>query len=132
MMALATDFQDDGRTLLLSGSGVLTGREIIHAKESLLTQQERVRSITRAMVLFTDVTVLDVSPDEIRQVVGLDQQLARLAPHVAVAIVAPRDYMFGLARSWEALVDSAGWQTGVFQSLPDAEAWLKAVQSTPG
>ena len=131
-MAFAVDFRDDGRTLLLSGTGVVTGREIIHVKETLLSQQEQVRSVTRAMVLFAEVTVLEVSTEEIRRVVGLDQQLARLAPHLAVAIVAPKDYMFGLARTWEALVDGAGWQTGVFQTRSDAAAWLEAVQITPG
>jgi hypothetical protein len=127
-MALATDFRDDGRTLMMSGSGVLTGREFIHAKEALLAQQEQVRSITRAMILLEDVSVLDVTPDEIRQLVGLDQQMATLTPHVAVAVVAPKDYMFGLARVWETLVESVGWQTDIFRTRPDAEAWLQTIQ----
>jgi hypothetical protein len=120
-MALATDFQDGGRTLFLSGSGVLTGHELIDATEALLVQPERVGRITRAMVLLANVTVLDITPDQIRRLVGLDQQLARMAPRVAVAIVAPKEYMYGLARAWEALVDSTGWQTAVFHSRLDAE-----------
>ncbi|MBZ5535614.1 MAG: hypothetical protein LAO31_06630 [Acidobacteriia bacterium] len=95
-----TDSEDEGRTLLLTGSGVLKGREIIQAKETLIAQQEQVRRITRAMFL--------------------------------LAVVAPKDYMFGLARTWEALVDSAGWQTAVFQTRLDAEACLQTIQPASG
>jgi hypothetical protein len=46
-------------------------------------------------------------------------------PNMLVAIAAPRDYAFGMARMWQAFVEDTGWNTAVFRSRAAASDWLR-------
>jgi hypothetical protein len=41
-----------------------------------------------------------------------------------VAVVAPQDLAYGLARMYGALADAVPWKFRVFRSVEDAESWL--------
>jgi hypothetical protein len=67
------------------------------------------------------------SPDALRQfadVVKSKLGVAGLYPKVAV--VAPKDLSFGLARKYEFFADSIPWDFVVFRSVDTALAWLRA------
>ena len=125
-MPFFIEWTDEDRAVLCSGSGVVTGREILSAKETCLARPERIRNLLRATIVLSGITELEVSADEVRRIAALDARLAAQNSHAAVAIVAPRTSVFGIARMWEAYVVDTGWQTGVFRTLSDAEAWLEA------
>ncbi len=116
---------EDGRGLVFTGSGRLSGAEIIEAKRALLTESPGLPPIRFTLVTLVEVTSLAITPDEVRELVGIDLELARWSPGMVVAIVAPRDLDFGMSRMWQALAEDTGWATGVFRSLPQAEAWLQ-------
>ncbi len=127
------EFVEDGRGLVFSGSGVLTGQEILEAKEALAADEVPLRTVKFALVLLEDVTAVDVTVGDLRAAAIVDRRLARMMPNAAVAIVAPRDHDFGIARMWEAIADVPEWTTYVFRSREEADAWLRAlaVQSEP-
>jgi hypothetical protein len=53
-------------------------------------------------------------------------QIALSVPRApAVAIVAPSDLAFGIARMWEAFAEVTRWNTHVFRSRAEADPWLR-------
>ena len=70
---------------------------------------------------FTEVTQVDVSADDIRELA----QKNIFSPHSRRAIVVPNDVIFGLARMFEILRDLQG-ETGirVFRTLNEALDWV--------
>jgi len=47
-----------------------------------------------------------------------------ITSHTKVAVVAPKDLSFGLARMYEALSDSVPWNFVVFRAMDAALAWI--------
>jgi len=119
-----TELLDAGTLLVFKGSGVLTGVEIIETTRKLVESGDAVRRVRRTLVLFDQVTKVDVSADDIRRLIEVDRSLVELIPRTIIAIVAPKDELFGLSRMWEMMVGVPGWETRVFRSRPDADAWL--------
>jgi hypothetical protein len=68
-----------------------------------------------------------VSADQIRQIAALSAQMDTRHPGPKLAIVAPRDFEFGLGRmyqSYRSLEPAGTKQIEVFRSVPEAMAWL--------
>jgi hypothetical protein len=124
-MGFSMEAVGNGRGILFAGRGELNARAIIDAKRGLLADADRVRRLTFAIVSLLEVTNFNITVAEIRELAGVDEQIATLAPRVSVAIVAPSDHDFGVARMWESIVDIPGWLTMVFRALPEAQAWLR-------
>ena len=129
-MPFSVTWNAEGQTVLCSGSGVVTGQEILRATEACLTQPERFRTLLRATIILAGISELEISVDEVRKIASLDARLAALNSRVTVAIVAPQDVVFGFARMWEAFIEATDWQTGVFRTASAAEAWLKDSTTT--
>jgi len=117
-------YQDNGRLLLLYGSGVLTGAELVSTTRSLVENEDAARRVDTVLVLLEEITRLDVSADDIRKVVEIDRRLVELIPRAVVSIVAPKDDVFGMSRMWEMMVEFTGWKTRVFRTRTEADAWL--------
>ena len=125
-MPFSTEYLPDGRGVHMSGTGLLTGQEILEAKAGLLRAPDRLTGLAYGMVDVTDVTELRITRDDVMEFVAVDVRIAALVPRaVAVAVVAPGDLAFGLARMWEAFAEVTGWNTHVFRSRADAEPWLR-------
>jgi hypothetical protein len=125
-MPFSTEYRNDRRGVHFNGTGVLTGQEILDAKAALLRAPDQLRTLTYALVDVTDVVELRITRDHVLEFVSLDLQIAEVVGRaVAVAIVAPGDLAFGIARMWEAFVDVTGWTTYVFRSRAEAEPWLR-------
>ena len=131
-MPFATEFIEQGRGLVLTGSGLITARDIHDVKTALLAQESLLRQVAYAIVDLKAVTELKLTAAELRGLVKLDLHLAKLLPHAAVAIVAAADHPFGMARMWEVLAEDTGWQTAVFRTRAQAEAWVnRTVRQIP-
>jgi len=129
-MPFSVKWNAEGQTVLCSGSGVVTGQEILRDTEACLARHERLRTLLRATIVLAGITGLEITVEEVRVIASLDARLAALNPRVTVAIVAPQDVVFGFARMWETLVEATGWKTRVFRTEPEAEAWLKSSPTT--
>jgi hypothetical protein len=105
--------------------GVLTGDDLIGVHNRLLASPEVLKRSKYALVDEMAVDRLDVSTAELETVADLDKRLAAVAAaHAVIAIVAPRDLGFGLARMWEVFAEETGWETMTFRSVAEAEPWV--------
>ena len=59
-----------------------------------------------------------------RQIAGLDAAAGPALGSYRLAIVAPRDDVYGMARMYQALTEQAFPHVGVFRDLATAAAWL--------
>ena len=115
---------DNGRGVEFAGSGDLTGAEIIAVKQQLITLGEAMSSWRFAIVLLTGLDSFEISVEDIHAIAELEKAIAVHAPRVVLAVVAPRDHDFGMARMWESIIDIPGWTTAVFRTRADADAWM--------
>jgi len=111
-MSYTTEFIDDGRGVLHVGTGVVHGDEIHAGAMEDHRVEARARALRFGLVDLTDVTELRITSEDVRAIAAESHITARLAPHVSVAIVAPRDSIYGMARMWEILVEGTGWTSG--------------------
>ena len=125
-MPYTMSFSNDGKGVLRSGIGVLKGQEIIDGGLALLADEDRLRGLTYGRVDFTEVTHLEITPEDIHRIVDTNKRMAKLNPHAVVVVIAPSDAVFGVARMWETLADSTGWKTTVVRTAAEADAWLEA------
>lgn len=123
-MSFVMEFVEDGQGVLFTGAGELTGRELIESKQALLRTPERVRPLEFAIVMLDDVTSLPATTHEIRELAGVDVEISRINPSIMVAVVAPSDHLFGMARMWETLAAETGWSTAIFRTRQEADAWI--------
>ena len=118
------EFIDKGRGVQFTGSGELTGEEMMAPKYRLLDDPEKLRLLRFAIVSLIDVTRFDLSPDQVHQLAALDKQIGEHAPVVAVVVIAPRTHDFGMARMWETILDVPGWSSMVVRTRAEADAFL--------
>ncbi|HEV3027318.1 MAG TPA: hypothetical protein VG457_07075, partial [Planctomycetota bacterium] len=107
------EIRDQGSFLILKGSGALTGRELIETTRELIEAGDAVRRVRFTLILFDEVARVEVSADDVRRLVEVDKVLMKLIPRTLIAIVAPKDELFGLSRMWEMMVGVPGWETRV-------------------
>jgi hypothetical protein len=123
-MAVFVEWRHDKGIVLLY-SGVLTGEELIAVNRSLVT--ERSGGLRYAIVDLSAVDELLISVADIRATIKDDKLLSGIAePGMLVAIAAPQDLGFGLARMWEAFAGhETKWRIAVFRSIDDASLWIQ-------
>lgn len=125
-MPCSISWVSDGRGAHLTGTGLLTGPEILEAKAGLLRAPDRLRGLHYGLVDVTDVTELRITRADVLEFVQVDMRIAAIVPRpLAVAIVAPSDLAFGIARMWEAFAEVTGWNTHVFRARAEADPWLR-------
>lgn len=73
---------------------------------------------------FTGLEQFNITAGEMKQVAQACLGTSRRTPGGVVAIVAPRDDVFGMTRMWEALMDGGGWHMHVFRPREPALEWL--------
>jgi hypothetical protein len=123
-MPIATETLDDGRGLLMTGRGTLTGAEIIAAKRQLLADEAAIREVTFCVFEMLHIAKLDITVQEIHDIASIDRELTRVIPRATIAVIAPCDHDFGMARMWESIADLPGWMTKICRTVPEAEQWL--------
>lgn len=131
-MSYTTEFIDDGRGVLHVGTGVVHGDEILAGSIEEHRVEARTRALRFGLVELTDVSELRITSEEVRAIAAECYVTARLAPHVAVAIIAPRDAVYGMARMWEILVEGTGWDIRIVRLRDEALDWLRPVRLAKG
>lgn len=130
-MPFTMDFTSDGKGLLREGSGVLTGQEIIDSALQLLADEDRLCGLAYGRVDFTEVTSIQVTPEDVHRIADINKRMAKLNPQRVVVVIAPGDAVFGMVRMWETLAESTGWKTTVVRTAAEADAWLET-ELAPG
>ena len=130
-MPYQVEFVAGGTGIHLTGAGTVLGAEIVAGAFEAHRDEARARGLRYGLVDLTELTVLQITTEEIRDTVAEDRVTAALAPGIFVAIVAPRDYVFGMARMWQAFAEVTGWETAVFRDRAEAIEWLRASRVWP-
>ena len=117
---------DDRSGILITGTGEFRGIDIVRVKREFELNEAEVSDFGYWLVDLRQVTSLDISTEDIRDLVEVDRRLAKRMPRAAVSVAAPLDATFGIARMWEIMIDGIGWPTGVFRDFSDAELWVQA------
>jgi hypothetical protein len=128
-MPYITKFVEDGRGVIQTGEGVLTGDELIAGSLRARAEAEISNRLEYGFADFSAVTEFRATPEDLRRLAESQMLTARLVPRAVVAIVAPTDHVFGMVRMWEAYADATGWTTRVFRDRASAEAWLKETRA---
>jgi hypothetical protein len=116
----------DGGGLLFICSGSITAKDLLDAKARLLKTPIRLQECEFAIVDLGLASSLQLSPNEVREIADRDRELAVFTrPGLPVAVLAPTEVAFGLARMWEVFVENTGWETIVFKDRAEGEAWVR-------
>ena len=124
-MTFLTEFLDEGKGVLFTGSDILKPDEISAVKEEFFRFEDRTRQILYGLVDLNLVTGTSLTMDSIREFADIDKQLALLSPGALIAVIAPTDLLFGLSRMWEMMAAETQWNIHIFRSRTEAEDWLR-------
>jgi len=125
-VTITIKYVDGRKGAILASSGRLKGAEFTAASKELFA-----RDFTADPLLYVlvergdDVTAIDVTADDVRDIARQDIEVSSKAPNVSVAVLAYDTLSYGLARMWQAYVDGSGWRTAIFQDRAAAVDWLR-------
>jgi len=125
IMPIEIRYQDNGTGVIHIGTGRIAGKDILDAKSATFASEKRTARYRYGLIDYSQVEDLDISRNELESVAARDKKAAMIAPAVFVAIVVGKDLVYGLARMWQVFIGDAGWETQVFRSRSDAEAWVR-------
>jgi hypothetical protein len=107
-------------------SGAMVAEDFFTANKSFLATPDEIKKWRYGLVDLTAVQSMDIGYVDISRVVAQNLTIASIAaPGVVIAVAAPGDHGFALARMWQALVERVGWETMAFRSLGEAEDWIQ-------
>lgn len=112
------------RLRIATFSGIVGDDELVESYRDLIAEPDYDLTFDD-LVDLTPLVELRVTSDAVRRLVALFEPYNHLGVTNRLAIVAPRDYMYGMARMYQLLRSEAPEQTMVFRSLDEAAAWLE-------
>ena len=125
-MPVSVASMQEGAGLLFICTGNVTANEMLDAKARLLETPARLRECRFAIVDLGLASSLQLSTDEVRRIADRDRELAAFTrPGLPVAVLAPNDLAYGLARMWDVFVENTGWETVIFRAREEGEAWVR-------
>ncbi|MFI5251424.1 MAG: hypothetical protein ACHQQQ_03235 [Bacteroidota bacterium] len=124
-ISFSTEFIDDGKGVIQVARGKVSGTEIIDGSLEIQHFQERTGTLRYGLVDLTDVSHLDITTENILRIVQTNVITSKLSPSSVVAIVASKDFTYGIARMWESFAVETGWKTKIFRKRDEAEIWLR-------
>lgn len=106
-------------------SGVLTGEDLLQSNFDIFGD-ERFDDIRYQIVNLIAVDSIEVTEKHMRKVAHLDMAAARTNPRVKVAVVSNSEAATQLNVYYDKYCDEKSpWETKVFSSVEEAEAWVK-------
>ncbi len=116
----------DGMGILYHCHGTVTGKDFIEANKRILTFNEHLKRVRYGIVDETTTDDIHMAESEMLMIAAQDKKIANLVPSgVIVAVIADRNFAFGLARIWESFIEHTGWETMIFRNRWKAEGWIK-------
>lgn len=129
-MPIDITYMDLRKGAVLTGSGRLKGAELIAATNELFARDFVTDPLLYVLVDGNEVTAVDLTSDDMREIANQDLRVSGQIPHLVVAISAQEYLTFGLARMWQVYVEHSGWATAVFRDRTAAVTWLKKKVAT--
>lgn len=126
-MPLTVTYLDDGRGIVASAEGHLTGAELLDVQSGVNLIDHSTRPVLYTFFDFNNVERVDISTPELQR----SAEVA-ICAHAAgakrriVAILAGRDFPFALARMWLVFIEATDWDAMVFRDRSVAVAWVRS------
>lgn len=124
-MPLEHRFEQDGLGVVVEGSGVLAGEELIAMNEYIYAP-ERLDRLRYQIVDLTRIERSEVTDAQRRHCAEQDRLAAMRNPAMRIVIVCSTDLQFGLARMWEAYASGPLLKSFVCRTVPEARDWIGA------
>ncbi len=125
-MPLHTEFTPDGRGVLQTATGSVSLVELITDLSGRQGDPARIAQRRFVLTDFSGATALtDATTENLRRLIAEQRRTARAAPKLDLAIIAPSDLIFGVARMWEGMAEDLGWSGCVVRTRAEALAWLR-------
>ena len=124
-MPIEVKYLDAGKGVVLTASGIVTGEDFIEASNEIFSRDLAAEPYLYAVVDFDGSNGTNISTSQLREIANRDLLASRYLPKGVVGIYANNDLPFALARIWQILVESSGWETRIFRSRPEAVSWVK-------
>lgn len=107
-------------------SGDMAAEDFFAANNSFLATPDEIKKWRYGLIDLSAVRSMDIGYLDISRVVAQNSTIASIAvPGIVIAVAAPGDHGFALARMWQAMVERVGWETMAFRSLAEAEDWIQ-------
>ena len=131
-MPISFDIRRDLSLAIATHEGVVPDEEFLTAYRSLYGSSRFDKSFN----LLVDLTRADSSTRSTETLKGFADfirgQYAGTDVSPKVAVVAPENISFGLARMYESFADTVRWEFRVFREIPDALFWMGLEEELPG
>ena len=121
-MPCQTEWSDHG--VVWKWSGELSDAGILDNNREFY-EHDRFSELRYQLCDFLEVNKISASNEGIRRAARQDAEASRRNPHVKVAIVTTSDLVYGLTRMYELSGYESLWQTEIFGTRAEAEAWVK-------
>ena len=123
-MPITYQVRREHHLILLVHIGTIPDDEFLAFYKSLY-ENDRIDPLMNLLVDLRQADSTPRSPDVLRQFAQFIQaKLKEVPEQPKVAVVAPEDLSFGLARMYEIFSYSVPWDFEVFRTMDDALAWL--------
>ncbi len=121
-MAHEIKFDADMGVVAVHYTGTISSREIIEVKEEIL-QSPGFHQGLKAICDFRDCDIA-IGPEEINELVAFAKRHDLEWGDARWAMIADKDYIYGLARIFIAKTNEMHVETRVFRDAPEADDWL--------
>jgi len=122
-MAVNLKFLDKGLGALFKGEGSINGEELLEAFTEFYKTQGS-KFVKYSIIDFIDVKAVDVTNSEIEILSRNHRNAQKSTQDRVVAVAARIDIVYGLARVWEANIDSYVWERTIVRSRDEADIWV--------
>ena len=125
-MSFDTKLTEDYMGIIHVGSGIVTGQEILEACRVVTALVQTTENFHYKLVDFSGANDLQITPEELQEIVEEDRLIAAARPNATIVIVVPDEKMRAIAKHWQNLVVTLGWNTHIVESRAEALDWLLA------
>lgn len=127
-MAFEVKFIDGGEGLVFIASGKAHASELIAINREIYSEAYLMKQKYQ-LVDLTGAEEIEVDERDIKQLADMDKEAAAINPEIKIAVVAPGDLEYGLARMWLAHVDEGELESRVFRTREEADRWIEEIRS---
>jgi len=126
-MPVAITLADHGLGVLLTASGMLSGRDVLETNIAFLSRHlEEFEACRYWFADFSQVSASTVTEEDLQRVAALFSWAGRHNLRLVVALSGPRAKESGFSRELTSFGATTGWTIEVFRSADDARAWLRS------
>jgi hypothetical protein len=113
----------DDKYIVLNCEGDVSVDDFVKVNEYIYSNVDE--SIARYQIVdLSAVTNIVMSTEDIEKIADQDKNAEKFLGQIAIAVVAVKDFDFGLSRMWEAYTGTSGIDTMVFRDLLTAQKWI--------